>query len=81
MRYREAVEQVIAEVRRLRESGLTVDEAVEQANFGALALQADYVYQAERAVRRVWADLAVLSAGGVADEKKAREIASARSVP
>lgn len=58
VRYREAVEQVIAEVRRLRESGLDLDAAVEQANFGALSQQADYVYQAERAVRRVWAELA-----------------------
>ena len=55
--YREAVEQVIAEVRRLRDSGLSLDDAVQQANFGALARQADYVYQAERAVRRVWAEL------------------------
>ncbi len=58
VRYRGAVEQVIAEVRRLRESGLDLDAAVEQANFGALSQQADYVYQAERAVRRVWAELA-----------------------
>jgi glyoxylase-like metal-dependent hydrolase (beta-lactamase superfamily II) len=57
VRYREAVQQVIAEVRRLHDSGLDVDQAVEQANFGALARQADYVYQAERAVRRVWAEL------------------------
>lgn len=55
--YRQAVEQVIAEVRRLRDSGLSLDDAVQQANFGALARQADYVYQAERAVRRVWAEL------------------------
>jgi glyoxylase-like metal-dependent hydrolase (beta-lactamase superfamily II) len=58
VRYREAVEQVIAEVRRLRESGLDLDTAIEQADFGALTQQADYVYQMERAVRRVWADLA-----------------------
>ncbi|MEX2465351.1 MAG: MBL fold metallo-hydrolase [Gemmatimonadota bacterium] len=57
VRYRNAVEQVIAEVRRLHDAGLDVDEAVEQANFGALTRQADYVYQAERAVRRVWAEL------------------------
>jgi glyoxylase-like metal-dependent hydrolase (beta-lactamase superfamily II) len=57
VRYRGAVEQVITEVQRLWDAGLTADEAVEQANFGALALQADYVYQAERAVRRVWAEL------------------------
>ena len=55
--YRNAVEQVITEVRRLRQAGLSVDDAVQQANFGALARQADYVYQAERAVRRVWAEL------------------------
>lgn len=58
VRYRQAVEQVIAEVRRLRESGLDLDTAIEQANFGALSQQADYVYQVERAVRRVWAELA-----------------------
>lgn len=58
VRYRQAVEQVIAEVRRLRESGLDLDTAVEQADFGALSQQADYVYQVERAVRRVWAELA-----------------------
>ncbi|MDZ7779035.1 MAG: MBL fold metallo-hydrolase [Gemmatimonadota bacterium] len=57
VRYRRAVEQVIAEVTRLYEAGMTVDEAVERANFGELAQQADYVYQAERAVRRVWAEL------------------------
>ncbi len=56
--HRAAVEQVIAEVRRLRASGLDVDDAVEQADFGQLAQLADYVYQAERAVRRVWAELA-----------------------
>jgi cyclase len=55
--YRQAVEQVITEVRRLRDAGLDVDDAVQQANFGALTRQADYVYQAERAVRRVWAEL------------------------
>src|SRR5690606_16912557 len=55
--YRDAVEQVIAEVRRLHAAGLTVDDAVEQASFGALAQQADYVYQMERAVRRVWAEI------------------------
>jgi glyoxylase-like metal-dependent hydrolase (beta-lactamase superfamily II) len=55
--YQDAVEQVIAEVRRLRDSGLDVDDAVEEADFGALSQQADYVYQMERAVRRVWADL------------------------
>lgn len=58
VRYRQAVEQVIAEVRRLRESGLALDDAIEQADFGALSQQADYVYQVERAVRRVWAELA-----------------------
>lgn len=58
VRYRGAVEQVIAEVRRLRESGLDLDTAIEQADFGALSQQADYVYQVERAVRRVWAELA-----------------------
>lgn len=58
VRYRQAVEQVIAEVRRLRESGLDLDTAIEQADFGALSQQADYVYQMERAVRRVWAELA-----------------------
>lgn len=57
IRYRQAVEQVIAEVRRLRDAGLSVDDAVEQANFGVLSRQADYVYQMERAVRRVWAEL------------------------
>ena len=56
--YQDAVEQVIAEVRRLRESGLDVDDAVEAADFGQLSQQADYVYQMERAVRRVWAELA-----------------------
>ena len=55
--YREAVEQVIAEVRRLRDSGLSLDDAIQQADFGALARQADYVYQVERAIRRVWAEL------------------------
>ena len=58
VRYRQAVEQVIEEVRRLRESGLDLDAAIEQADFGALSQQADYVYQMERAVRRVWAELA-----------------------
>lgn len=55
--HRRAVAQVIEEVRRLRASGLDVDDAVEQADFGALSQLADYVYQAERAVRRVWAEL------------------------
>lgn len=57
VRYRNAVEQVIAEVTRLHEEGMTVDDAVERANFGELSYQADYIYQAERAVRRVWAEL------------------------
>jgi glyoxylase-like metal-dependent hydrolase (beta-lactamase superfamily II) len=56
--HRQAVEQVIEEVRRLRDSGLDVDQAVEQADFGELTRLSDYVYQAERAVRRVWAELA-----------------------
>lgn len=57
VRFRESVEQVIAEVTRLRDAGVALDDAVPQANFGRLALLADYVYQAERAVRRVWAEL------------------------
>jgi len=57
IRFRNSVERVIAEVTRLRDAGLPLDDAIPRANFGEVALLADYVYMAERAVRRVWAEL------------------------
>lgn len=56
-RYREAVEQVIAEVRRLHAQGLGVEEAVERADFGELEEWSLSASQAPTAVRRVYMEL------------------------
>ncbi len=55
--HRHAVEQIIAEVRRLHGAGITADEAVEQASFGDLEGWVDRSLQGGRAVRRVYMEL------------------------
>ena len=55
--YREAVEAVIAEARRLHGAGLSADEAVQAADFGDLASWSLFDSQAERAIRRVYMEL------------------------
>ena len=57
VRFREAVELVIAEATRLHAGGLSAEEAVALAEFGALTQQADYSAQAARAVQRVYMEL------------------------
>lgn len=57
VRYREALEQVIAEGRRLHEAGVPVDEAVEQAEFGALEGWSLRESQGATAIRRVYLEL------------------------
>ena len=56
-RYREAVESVIAEATRLHEQGLTVDEAVERADFGELEDWTLRSSQGPTAIRRVYMEL------------------------
>ena len=55
--FRDAVRQVIAEVTRLRGRGLTVDEAVAQAQWGELGRWFLAEQQAPVAVRKVWEEL------------------------
>lgn len=55
--YRLAMEQVIAEATRLYESGLDVDAAVEQADFGELENWTLRSSQGETAIRRVYMEL------------------------
>lgn len=55
--YRQAMEQVIAEARQLHESGLDVDQAVAQAQFGELEDWTLRSSQGEVAIRRVYMEL------------------------
>jgi glyoxylase-like metal-dependent hydrolase (beta-lactamase superfamily II) len=55
--YRRALQQVIAEAKRLHAAGVTVEDAVRQARFGELETWSLYQSQAAIAVRRVYAEL------------------------
>lgn len=57
IRYREALEQVIAEGRRLYEAGVPVEEAVAQADFGELEGWSLRESQGAIAIRRVYLQL------------------------
>lgn len=57
VRYREALEQVVAEGRRLHAAGVPVDEAVEQADFGELEGWSLRESQGPIAIRRVYLEL------------------------
>ena len=62
--YRRAVEQVIAEGRRLFEAGVPVDAAVEQARFGDLETWTLRGSQGPTAIRRVYLELSGQLKGG-----------------
>jgi hypothetical protein len=55
--YRRAVEQVIAEAKRLHDAGVIVEDAVEQAQFGDLAGWSLSASQGSRAIQRVYLEL------------------------
>ncbi len=55
--YRDAMVQVIAEVKRLKAAGLTVDDAVKQAKWGSLSDWFLADQQGPIAVRKVWSEL------------------------
>jgi cyclase len=55
--YRRALQQVIAEARRLHAAGVPVDEAVKQATFGDLDTWTIRSSQAATAIRRVYLEL------------------------
>ena len=55
--YRQAVVQVIAEATRLHTAGLTLEEAIAQADFGALEDWSLRASQASRAIGRVYMEL------------------------
>ena len=55
--YRKAVEAVIAEATRLHHAGLSVDEAVKQANFGAYSSWTLAKSQGPIAIRKVYEEL------------------------
>lgn len=55
--FRDAVVRVIDEVKRLKAAGLTVDDAIKQANWGPIGQWFLADQQAAVAVRRVWAEL------------------------
>jgi len=55
--YRRAIEQVIAEARRLHEAGLSSDQAAEQARFGELETWSLRASQGARAIQRVYLEL------------------------
>ena len=55
--YRRAVEQVIAEARRLHDAGVSVEDAVEQAQFGNLEAWSLRASQGARAIQRVYLEL------------------------
>lgn len=55
--YRQAVEQVIAEARRLHEAGVPLEEAMEEAEFGELESWSLRGSQGARAVQQVYAEL------------------------
>lgn len=55
--YRRAVQQVIAECRRLHAAGVAVDEAAGQANFGDLESWTLRASQGSIAIRRVYLEI------------------------
>ena len=55
--YREAVEQVIAEARRLYEAGVPLEQAMQQAEFGELESWSLRESQGGRAIQQVYAEL------------------------
>lgn len=55
--YRQALEQVVAEARRLHDAGLDVEAAVEQARFGDLETWTLHDGQRATAIRRVYLEL------------------------
>ena len=55
--YRRAVEQVIAEAKRLHDAGVDVEDAVEQAQFGDLENWSLRASQGARAIQRVYLEL------------------------
>jgi glyoxylase-like metal-dependent hydrolase (beta-lactamase superfamily II) len=55
--FRDAIVSVIAEVKRLKASGLTLDEAIKQAKWGSLSDWFLADQQGPVAVRKVWAEL------------------------
>jgi glyoxylase-like metal-dependent hydrolase (beta-lactamase superfamily II) len=55
--YRQALEQVIAEARRLHVAGVPIDQAVEQARFGDLETWTLRASQGATAIRRVYLEL------------------------
>lgn len=55
--FRDAITRVIGEVKRLKGLGLTVDDAIKQANWGDLGGWFLASQQGPIAVRRVWAEL------------------------
>ncbi len=55
--YRRAVERVIAEAKRLHDAGVSVEEAVEQAQFGDLEAWSLRASQGARAIQRVYLEL------------------------
>jgi glyoxylase-like metal-dependent hydrolase (beta-lactamase superfamily II) len=63
--YRQALQQVIDEARRLHDAGLSVDEAIEQASFGELESWTIRSSQGPTAIRQVYRELnGELPAGG-----------------
>jgi hypothetical protein len=57
VRFRDAVRAVIAEVTRLKARGLTIDEAIAQAQWGAYGGWFLAQQQGAIAVRQVWKEL------------------------
>lgn len=55
--FRDAVTQVITEVKRLKATGMSPDDAIKQAQWGSLSTWFLASQQAPVAVRRVWAEL------------------------
>jgi cyclase len=55
--YKNHVQVVLDEVTRLHEAGLTVDEAIEQADFGKYGDWPDADYQGRIGIRRIYAEL------------------------
>jgi hypothetical protein len=57
LNYRKALQAVIAEVKRLHDGGVPVDEAIKQANFGEYQEWKLHESQRPIAVRRVYDEL------------------------
>jgi hypothetical protein len=61
LNYRKALQAVIAEVKRLHDAGVPVDEAIKQANFGEYQEWKLHESQRPIAVRRVYDELDALT--------------------